>query len=77
MLFRTKLYHYLTIPIPGFKQYVDEGWFVMSHETELQDCQAAKFQLENEYPKLGMILTVAHSCNWQHSGQVSYSVPLS
>jgi hypothetical protein len=25
---------------------VDEGWFVMSCDIELQDCNAAKYQLE-------------------------------
>jgi hypothetical protein len=56
---------------------VDEGWFVMPCETEIQDGNSAKFQLEVEYPKSGTTLPVVCTCNWQHSGQVSYSVPLS
>jgi hypothetical protein len=49
----------------------------MPCETQLQDCNDATFQLEVEYLKFGMTLSVVLSCNWQHCGQVSYSMPLS
>jgi hypothetical protein len=42
---------------------VDEGWFVMPCDTELQDSNTAKVQLEDEYPKLGITLPVVCSCN--------------